>query len=157
MRALLRTFVVVNALTAFLVITQTSNAQEPKKEPTGSVSGRVLIGDRPVQRAIVMLTLTDRAPGLDRSQPARATTDDEGRYRITGVPAGSYTIAPFTPAFVVPAETSFAQPGKSITLGEGEEVDGIDFSLSRGGVITGRITDAVTTSRQIQFGLKYAF
>ena len=142
MRALLRTLVVVNTLTAFLAITPTSTAQEPKKETTGSVSGKVTLGDRPVQRATVLLTLTDRVLGLDRSQPARATTDDEGRYRITGVPAGSYTVAPFTPAFVVPTETSFAQPGKSITLGAGEDVDGIDFSLSRGGVITGRITDA---------------
>jgi hypothetical protein len=58
------------------------------------------------------------------------------------VPAGSYTVAPFTPAHVVAAESSFAQPGKSVSLSEGEEVEDLDFSLARGCVITGRVTDA---------------
>jgi hypothetical protein len=141
MRVLLRSTALAITLAAFAAISSsTSLAQESKKEPTGSVSGRVTLGDKPVPRAVVMLTTPERGP--QRTPPARATTDEDGRYRLTGVPAGSYTIAPSTPAFVVPAETSYAQPGKSITLSEGEEVDGIDFSLIRGGVITGRVTDA---------------
>lgn len=72
----------------------------------------------------------------------RVTTDEDGRFKLNGLSAGSYTILPNTPALVVAAETSSAQPGKSVTLGDEEEVDGIDFSLVKGGVITGRITDA---------------
>ena len=141
MRVLLRSTAIAITLAAFVAISSsTSLAQESKKEPTGSVSGRVTLGDKAVPRAVVMLTTSER--GFQRTPPARATTDEDGRYRLTGVPAGSYTIAPFTPAFVVPAETSYAQPGKTITLSEGEEVDGIDFSLTRGSVITGRVTDA---------------
>jgi hypothetical protein len=79
---------------------------------------------------------------MNRSLPARATTDEEGRYHLTGVPAGNYTIAPATRTFVVPNEASFGQPGKSVTLGEGEEVTGLDFSLIRGAVISGRVTDS---------------
>src|SRR5712692_7389279 len=141
MRVLLPSAALAVTLATFVAISSsTSLAQESKKEPAGSVSGRVTFGDKPAPRAVVMLTTSERGP--QRTPPVKASTDEDGRYRLTGVPAGSYTIAPFTPAFVLTAETSYAQPGKSITLSEGEEVDGIDFSLTRGGVITGRVTDA---------------
>jgi len=39
-------------------------------------------------------------------------------------------------------ESSYGQPGKSVTLGEGEEVTGLDFLLTRGAVIAGRVTDS---------------
>jgi len=143
MRALLRTVVLVTVFAASVTIFSPNTlAQESKKESTGSVSGRVTLGDKPVPRAVVLLTLSDRAFGPDRTPPARATTDEDGRYRLTGVPAGNYTLAPSTPQFVVATETSFGQPGKSVTLGEGEEVTGLDFALTRGAVITGRVTDA---------------
>ena len=143
MRALLRTVVLVTVFAASVTIFSAKTlAQESKKEPTGSVSGKVTLGEKPVPRAVVLLTLSDRAFGQDRTPPARGTTDEDGRYRLTGVPAGNYTLAPSTPQFVVATETSFGQPGKSVTLGEGEEVTGLDFSLTRGAVITGRVTDA---------------
>jgi hypothetical protein len=143
MRALLRTVVLVTVSAASVTIFSPNTlAQESKKESTGSVSGKVTMGDKPVPRAVVLLTLSDRAFGPDRTPPARATTDEEGRYRLTGVPAGNYTLAPSTPQFVVATETSFGQPGKTVTLGEGEEVAGLDFSLTRGAVIAGRVTDA---------------
>ncbi|HSQ19473.1 MAG TPA: carboxypeptidase-like regulatory domain-containing protein, partial [Blastocatellia bacterium] len=88
--------------------------------------------DRPVPRAVVLLTSSESGFSPNRTLPARATTDEEGRYRFTGVPAGTYNLGPSTPAFVLPTETSFGQPGKSVTLAEGEQVDGMDFSLTRG-------------------------
>ena len=143
MRALSRTA----ALSAILAASVTFSAritlsQESRKEPTGSVSGRVMLEGRPVPRAVVLLTLADRVFSPDRTLPARATTDEEGRYRLTRVPAGNYTVGPSAPAFVVPTETTIGQPGKSVTLGEGEEVTGLDFSLTRGAVIAGRVTDS---------------
>jgi plasmid stabilization system protein ParE len=36
----------------------------------------------------------------------------------------------------------FGDTGKTVTIAEGETVEKIDFSLVRGGVITGRVTDA---------------
>jgi hypothetical protein len=143
MRALLRTVVLVTMFAASVTIFLTNSlAQESKKESSGSVSGRVTLGDKPVPRAVVLLTLSDSRFGPDRTPPARATTDEEGRYRLTGVPPGNYTLAPSTPAFVVGMESSYGQPGKSVTLGEGEEVAGLDFSLTRGAVIAGRVTDS---------------
>jgi len=88
-----------------------------------------------------MLTPSNQ-PVSTRTPPARATTDEDGNYRLIKVPPGSYNVTPNTPAFVVAAEASYGQPGKTVTLGEGEEVHGVDFSLTKGGVITGRVTDA---------------
>jgi len=143
MRSLFRTAAVAAIAASVTLLASESSAHQSKKEPSGSISGRVMLGDKPVPRVVVILTPSNPvAFNQQTTPPARATTDEDGNYRLTRVPAGSYNIAPFTPAFVVPAETSFAQPGKTVTLADGEEVDGIDFSLSRGGVITGRVTDA---------------
>jgi protocatechuate 3,4-dioxygenase beta subunit len=116
------------------------SAQESKKEASGSITGRVTVGGKPAPRVTVMLSPSDR--GFQQPPPVRAITDDEGRFTLKSIPAGSYTVLPHTPALVVGAETSFAQPGKTVTLGDGEDVDGIDFSLVKGGVITGRVSDA---------------
>jgi hypothetical protein len=83
--------------------------------------------------------------GLRVSQPATpfgrslsATTDQDGRYRLTDVPAGTYQITPVAPAFVV----SNNSRSQTVVILEGENVDGIDFALVRGGVITGKVTNA---------------
>jgi protocatechuate 3,4-dioxygenase beta subunit len=43
---------------------------------------------------------------------------------------------------VVTSGTSYKEPGQSVNVAEGEAVTKIDFVLVRGGVVTGRITDA---------------
>jgi len=131
------------ALASILIVCPipSSFAQDSKKEPSGSITGQVTVGGRPAARVTVMLTPSDRSP-LQQQMSIRATTDEEGRFTLKSVPAGSYTVSPNTPALVVGSDTSFAQPGKTVTLGDGEEVDGIDFSLVKGGVITGRVTNA---------------
>jgi hypothetical protein len=54
------------------------------------------------------------------------------------VAPGTYQVMPSAPAFVVSGEPS----GKTLIITEGEIVEGIDFALTRGGVITGKVTDA---------------
>ncbi|MCI0663230.1 MAG: carboxypeptidase-like regulatory domain-containing protein, partial [Acidobacteria bacterium] len=45
-------------------------------------------------------------------------------------------------AYIVPGKTVDAESSKGITLDEGEARQNLDFSLVRGGVISGRVTDA---------------
>jgi uncharacterized protein (DUF2141 family) len=71
--------------------------------------------------------------------PQRVVTDQDGNYKIANLIAGSYQVTPSAPAYVF---TDNNQRQRSIIVGDGENVENIDFALVRGGVITGRITDA---------------
>ena len=111
----------------------------PVKTPRGSVSGRVTIKDKPAPGVTVGLRSSSGMLPFEKFY--RAVTDPEGVYHITNVPAGTYEIAPSAPAYVL-AEANAPRGGKSIIVGEDEEVEDINFSLVRGAVITGKVTDA---------------
>lgn len=110
----------------------------PVKTPRGSVSGRVTIKDKPAAGVTVGLRLRTNLFPNDKS--FRSITDQEGNYRISNVPAGTYDIMVVAPAYVNPGVVDVR--GKSVIVAEDENVNDINFSLVRGGVITGKITDA---------------
>ncbi|HEX8709876.1 MAG TPA: hypothetical protein VF723_16665, partial [Pyrinomonadaceae bacterium] len=99
------------------------------------------LNDKGLGGIVVALFSTDARTGQG-GPIGRATTDFEGRYRLTRISAGRYSVAPLTPAMVGAGAGVFDEPGKPVTLAEGEVVEKIDFALRRGGVITGRVTDA---------------
>ena len=105
-----------------------------------SVSGRVREGERGLPGVVVALFSTDLSQRL--RTVARAKTDAEGRYLISGVAPGRYKILPYAPAHVVQGMTDDYPPGRTLTLLAGEEVKDLDFQVEPGGVITGRVTDA---------------
>jgi protocatechuate 3,4-dioxygenase beta subunit len=72
----------------------------------------------------------------------RTVTDAEGNYRFTKLAAGSYTVIPHAPAYVLPLQGQWGGKGKLATLKDGEKIGDFDFKLLRGGVITGRVSDA---------------
>ena len=103
-----------------------------------------MIGDQPAAGVEVMLRQTGSGgtiviAGFEPSAPITAATDAEGRYKIAGVAAGGYRIAAYAPAYVVAGESRnrFDQ-GKALNIAEGENVD---FALTRGGVVKGKVTD----------------
>ena len=107
----------------------------------GTITGRVVLGEKGMAGVGVSLALAEFNP---RNRPvARTTTDAEGRYRLSGVAAGRYVIQLFAPVYVVEemGRRSFP-PGKPVTLAPGETVEEMNFTLVRGGVVTGRVTDA---------------
>ena len=119
-----------------LLTAQTATVQTAKT-PRSSVSGRVTIKEKGVGGVLVGLRKTEFQLPTDTYQ--RATTDPDGFYRITNVPPGNYEVLPSAPAFVAaPGDTR----SKQVVVGDDDNAEGINFALVRGGVITGRITDA---------------
>jgi protocatechuate 3,4-dioxygenase beta subunit len=119
-----------------------ARAQTAQASGTGTITGRITLGDKPAQGVAVVL-LPANAYGPDRKATTRATTDAEGQFRLANVPAGRYQVMPVAPALVLSSSlASFRDQGKSVNLAEGETIEKIDFALARGGVITGRVTDA---------------
>jgi hypothetical protein len=107
---------------------------------TSTISGRVSADGRAAPG--VTLVLQSAEQGAAGAFVSRTTTDGEGRFRINGVAAGRYNLTPVTPAFVAQTDSgAYVLPGKALSLGRGEAADGVDFVLTRGGVITGRVTD----------------
>jgi protocatechuate 3,4-dioxygenase beta subunit len=118
----------------------TASGQTAQKQATGIITGRVTVSGKSVAGVGVMLLPSERA--MNRSPIARAATDYEGRYRLTNVPAGRYSVMAVAPALVGQlSEDTYGEVGKMVTIAEGETVEKIDFALVKGGVITGRVTN----------------
>src|SRR6185503_16628947 len=113
---------------------QSTNAQAAKA-PRGSIAGRVTIKDKGV--AGVGVSLRKGEVGNPFEPYLKATTDHDGYYRFANVAPGNYEILPATGAFI----TSDNQRAKTVIVSD-DDVDGVNFALVRGGVITGKVTDA---------------
>jgi protocatechuate 3,4-dioxygenase beta subunit len=109
-------------------------------EPTGTaiIRGTILNSDgRPLRRAQVSLV------SEAFTEPKRTSTDRQGRYELTGLPAGRVTLTASRAGYLT---LSYGQsrPGEAarpIELADGQEVTKVDITLMRGGVIAGRVAD----------------
>ena len=104
---------------------------------TGRLRGRVVQtgGSTPIRLAQVTLT-------GDQNVRRMVTTDADGRYEFTELPAGMFTVSAAKPGFLTleygqrrPFET-----GRPVTLAAAQALTQIDLALPRAGAITGRIT-----------------
>jgi hypothetical protein len=131
------------AFSALLAIDQVT-PQRDRPAPaaaTGSIRGTVIssaTGD-PLHR--VQLTLSG---GTQSIRPS--VTDTRGEFEFSNVPAGVYTITAKRLGYV---SMQFGQRGnergRPVSVGAGEVVRQINFSLVRGAVIAGTITDDTGT------------
>lgn len=107
----------------------------PAKSGTASISGKVTIRNKPLPGILVVARDPDR--GWERGR-YRGTTDQVGNYRITNIPPGTYQVTPISQSYVFERDL----PVKTLVIEENDTVEDINFSMVRGGVITGKVTDA---------------
>ena len=145
LKSLAQTVVIIAA--AMQLASPTAFSQpDQKPKGTASISGQVSVDGKP-SAGIAIAAFTSDSAVRTRAPVAQSISDAEGRYRLTSLGAGQYQIATMAPNLPSKesAEPNFSflfGPSKSIVLAAGEQVDDVDLRLSRGGVITGRITDA---------------
>ena len=128
----------------WLVCAVTLSAQTaPQKLGTATISGRITLGEKPAAGVTVGLLKADTMSQDDLAPVQRATTDGEGRYRMTNVVGGRFRLQAMAPGFVTDEQkTDMFSRGRTLNLNDGETVENMDFKLTKGGVITGKVTDA---------------
>lgn len=102
--------------------------------PNGRLSGTVIGGDgKPVAGEAVQ-ALPEEIPGKSQSLEVKtAVTDKNGRFEISGLPSGAYTVGinarRYSDASAYPK--TLYQDGKRIQVGEGQLVSGIDITAPK--------------------------
>jgi hypothetical protein len=105
----------------------------PKKEGA-TVSGKVTIKEKGAPGIAIVMRPAEYGT---RGPRYKGTTDQDGNYKITNVAPGNYQVMPAAQAYVNLGESG----SKTLIISEGEAIEGIDFTLIRGGVITGKAVD----------------
>lgn len=128
-------------------------AQTPPRDDrprNRSITGRVTIGGNPAFNKTVMVAELrgQDGGGIVINNGALAgdaivhslKTDADGRYRAANLRAGNYEVRVQADAYVSEKKSDRRQ--RVVALDDGEAAENVDFALVRGGVITGRVTDA---------------
>ena len=136
-------------LAIFLVVLLALKSAPPisafaQDQKVGSITGHVKLDGKPAPGITIMATPSSSDPAkaveqmFNSSASMKTTTDSDGSYRLEGVPTGKYHVAPSAPALV----SGDVNATGDITVAEGSVAEGVDFTLSPGGVVTGKITDS---------------
>ncbi|MBI4485986.1 MAG: carboxypeptidase regulatory-like domain-containing protein, partial [Acidobacteria bacterium] len=118
--------------------------QAPRRDTLGKpgtaiVRGHVLAADtgQPLRKAQVRVT------SADLRESWLATTDARGEYEVKELRAGRYSLSASKGSYVALqyGQTRPFESGRPVEILDGQILEKIDFSLPRGGVITGRVLD----------------
>ncbi len=130
---------IILLLALFSVQAQTPSVTIPVNA-TASVTGQIKIGETPARGVSVSLVAGDRRTNTEAM--TRVTTDADGRYKFTNLAAGNFRVTVLSPGYIVFGTSDLVRNGQQVVLKEGEAVERIDFTLTRGGVITGKVVNS---------------
>ena len=109
------------------------------KTGTARIRGHVFAADsgQPLRKVII------RAFSPELRENRSTTTDMQGSYELKDLPAGRYSLSTSKGGYVGLSygQTRPFEAGKPLQVLDGQTIEKVDFSLPRGGVITGRIVD----------------
>jgi hypothetical protein len=119
---------------------QARDQMQAPKTGTAAIAGLILTDEttpQPIKRAQVIVINAESA--FSRT----GYTNDAGRFALSGLPAGRYTLTVNKPAFLRMSYGAkrYDRPGTPITLKEGAQLTDITMRLPRGAVLGGVITD----------------
>lgn len=103
-------------------------------QPTGSITGRVAIEGKAASGVQVVLL-----PSAGGEAVGKTSTDADGLFRFSNVAPARYTLTPLAPAYIAESPSGSERGGRFVVVTAGDTLGGIDFSLVRGGVITGTV------------------
>lgn len=110
-----------------------STPTEVAKEPSGSISGRVLDATKsPIQEAQLTLVAYQEKEELFTRN---TLSDKEGKYIFSGLPAGSYEIRAFHSLYATRSKPN-------IQLSENQQLKDIDIILTNGATLKGKVIDS---------------
>src|SRR5262249_21680018 len=129
--------VLVSLFSLCLEVSIQAQPRETKPE-TATVSGLVTLKGEPARGVTVLL---QNQQSYAANSP-RARSDENGRFRITGVAAGKYSITALAPGYVSLGDSDMGREGQALNVAEGEKIENINFDIKRGGAIAGSVTDS---------------
>jgi protocatechuate 3,4-dioxygenase beta subunit len=139
------------AMMTALLIPNGPRAPDASMPKTGVIRGRTVTSDgRPVAHALVRAVSRPAAPGRPPAAFATVTVtaDDDGRFELPDLPAGSFQITASKVGYAMPDSPSpFAPPplgvGPTVDLADGETRERVDINMARWSAVNGRIFDVL--------------
>lgn len=106
-----------------------------------TIEGRVVRGD--TNAPVAGINVNDRVQNGNSSSGGNATTDADGKFRITQVRAGEHTLR--VAALQPPLNSQFtSEPSEPMTLSPGQNIAGVELKLIFGAFISGKAMDMAT-------------
>src|SRR6266542_2998241 len=140
-------FLSMFVLLLLVVSTGIAQTSTSATKATATISGRITIEGQPAPGVEVILLRDDDWRRMDFGLgipplPA-ATTDSEGRYKLSNVAAGAYVLLAHAPAYVIHTSERRRRnnSGKALNVGENDNLENVDITMTRGGGVTGKVTD----------------
>ena len=116
-----------------------TSARAAEAGASASIEGRIVAAStgQPLKRARVVATARDFRGRLSTQ------TDETGRYVLTDLRAGAYTLTVSKPGFITVSygQRRSRQPATPVQVRAGQELRDISLALPAGSVITGHVAD----------------